>query len=79
VATALLAAAVGLSGRVLAFEAHRSNTREPKKRVSVCPAEVVMEEHAISDGCSPTLKLYAGRFKRSAKWTWRRGRPPGRS
>lgn len=69
VATALLAAAVGPSGRVFAFEAHPSNTRKLKKRVRNCPAEIVVENLAISDGSSSTLELYAGRFKRSAEWT----------
>jgi FkbM family methyltransferase len=69
VATALLAAAVGPSGRVFAFEAHPSNTRKLRKRVRDCPAEVVVENLAISDGSSPTLELYAGRFRRSAEWT----------
>jgi FkbM family methyltransferase len=69
VATVLLASAVGPSGRVFAFEAHPANARKLKKRVRGCPAEVVVENLAISDGSSPTLELYAGRFKRSAEWT----------
>ena len=67
--TALLAAAVGPSGRVFAFEAHPANARKVKKRVRDCPAEIVVENLAISDGSSSTLELYAGRFKRSAEWT----------
>jgi FkbM family methyltransferase len=69
VATALLAAATGASGRVFAFEAHPSNARKLKKRLRDCPAKVVVENLAISDGSSETLELYAGRFKRSAEWT----------
>jgi FkbM family methyltransferase len=69
VATALLAAAVGPSGCVFAFEAHPTNTRKLKKRLRDCPAKIVVENLAISDGSSPTLELYAGRFKRSAEWT----------
>jgi FkbM family methyltransferase len=69
VATALLAAAVGPSGRVFAFEAHPANARKLEKRVRDCPAEVVVENLAISDGSARTLALYAGRFKRSAEWT----------
>lgn len=69
VATVLLAAAVGPSGRVFAFEAHPTTTCKLKKRVRACPAEVVVENRAISDGSSPTLELYAGRYKRSAEWT----------
>ena len=68
-ATVLLAAAVGPSGRVFAFEAHPSNARKLKKRVRDCPTNVVVENLAISDGSSLTLELYAGRFKRSAEWT----------
>ena len=69
VATALLAAAVGPSGRVFAFEAHPSNARKVKRRVRSCPAEIIVENFAISDGSSSTFALYAGRFKRSAEWT----------
>jgi len=69
VATAHLAAAVGPSGRVFAFEAHPSNARKLKKRMPDRPADVVVENLAISDGSSATLELYAGRFKRSAEWT----------
>lgn len=68
-ATALLAAAVGSTGRVFAFEAHPSTTRKLRKRFRNSPAEVVVENLAISDGSSATLELYAGRFKRSAEWT----------
>lgn len=69
VATLLLAAAVGRNGRVFAFEAHPTNARKLKKRVHDCPADVVVENVAVSDGSSPTLELYAGRFRRSAEWT----------
>jgi FkbM family methyltransferase len=69
IATVLLAAAVGPGGRVFAFEAHPSNARRVKKRVRNCPAEIVVENLAISDGSSSMLELYAGRFKRSAEWT----------
>ena len=50
VATVLMAAAVGPSGRVFAFEAHPVNARKVKKRVRDCPAGVVVENLAISDG-----------------------------
>ena len=39
VATGLLAAAVGPSGRVFAFEAHPSTARKLRKRVRDCPAD----------------------------------------
>jgi FkbM family methyltransferase len=67
--TALLAAAVGPTGRVFAFEAHPSTTRKLGRRVQDCAAEVIVENLAISDGSATTLQLYAGRFKRSAEWT----------
>jgi FkbM family methyltransferase len=76
-ATVLLAAAVGPRGRVFAFEAHPSNARRLKKRVRDCAAQIVVENLAISDGSSPTLELFAGRYKRSAEWTVA-PRTPGR-